>query len=141
MSSQAKKAPSLLLSIRHTCGYTEKLSAVEANEISLSSLCAEEYGVDVGDVMLLEAGENQWKYKITGKYSDITNGGKTAKAAWLPVKETVMWSIFYVTLKEGVSKEHWIADYTAQLPGEGIHAKTVAIQSYVENTYGQTIRR
>ena len=131
----------ILLSIRHTCGYTEKLSAVEANEISLSSLCAEEYGVDVGDVMLLEAGENQWKYKITGIYSDITNGGKTAKAAWLPVKEPVMWSIFYVTLKEGVSKEHWIADYTAQLPGEGIHAKTVAIQSYVENTYGQTIRQ
>lgn len=119
--------------------YGEGRPPVAENEIALSSLCAEDLGMKVGDSLILEEGANQWKYKITGIYSDITNGGKTAKAAWLPMEEPVMWSIFYVSLKESASKETWIANYSSQLPEEGIHAKTVDIQTYVNTTYGQTI--
>lgn len=44
-----------------------------------------------------------------------------------------------MSLKESASKETWIANYSSQLPEEGIHAKTVDIQTYVNTTYGQTI--
>ncbi|MGM9659522.1 MAG: FtsX-like permease family protein [Faecousia sp.] len=110
------------------------------NEIALSYLCAEELGFDLGDTLLLLTEESPQEYTVCGIYSDITNGGKTAKAAFLPSDGTPMWSVFYVSLKEGAPKEQWLFAWTQILSDRGISAKAVDIQEYVTDTYGQTIR-
>lgn len=110
------------------------------NEIALSYLCAEELGLSVGDTLLLLTDETPLEYTVCGIYSDITNGGKTAKAASLPGGGTPMWSVFYVSLKEGVQKEQWLSAWTQLLSDSGISAKAVDIQNYVTDTYGQTIQ-
>ena len=110
------------------------------NEIALSYLCAEELGFDLGDTLLLLAEEAPREYTVCGIYSDITNGGKTAKAAFLPGGGSPMWSVFYVSLKEGIPKEQWLSAWTRLLSDSGIRARTVDIQEYVTDTYGQTIQ-
>ena len=42
---------------------------------------AEELGLSVGESLLLLTEESMQEYIVCGIYSDITNGGKTAKAA------------------------------------------------------------
>lgn len=110
------------------------------NEIALSYLCAEELGFDLGDTLLLLPEETPREYTVCGIYSDITNGGKTAKAAFLPSGGATMWSVFYVSLKEGVQKEQWLSACTQILSDSGISAKAVDIQEYVNDTYGQTVQ-
>lgn len=110
------------------------------NEIGLSHLCAEELGLSVGDTLLLLTEEAPQEYTVCGIYSDITNGGKTAKAASLPNGGTPMWSVVYVSLKEGVPKEQWLSAWTQLLSDRGISARGVDIQQYVTDTYGQTIQ-
>ncbi len=110
------------------------------NEIALSHLCAEELGLSVGDTLLLLTEEAPQEYTVCGIYSDITNGGKTAKAASLPNGGTPMWSVVYVSLKEGVPKVQWLSAWTQLLSDRGISARGVDIQQYVTDTYGQTIQ-
>lgn len=120
--------------------YAEGEAPEEKNEIALSYLCADELGLSVGDRILLLIDENSQEYTICGIYSDITNGGKTAKAAYLHGDGTLMWSVFYVSLEDDVVKEQWLSEFTEILSDGGISAKVVDIQEYVADTYGQTIR-
>ncbi|MBO5153424.1 MAG: FtsX-like permease family protein [Eubacterium sp.] len=109
-------------------------------ELALSWLCAEEWGLSVGDTVEISVKDKVSMYRICGIYSDITNGGKTAKAAVIPADEELMWSVFYVSLADNVSREQWLSECPGTLADAGISAKAVDIQKYVENTYGQTIR-
>ena len=120
--------------------YAEGESPKEKNEIALSYLCANELGVSVGDRLLLSMEENTQECTVCGIYSDITNGGKTAKAAVLHGDGMLMWSVFYISLKEGVVNEKWLSEYAKLLSDSGISAKAVDIQEYVADTYGQTIQ-
>lgn len=120
--------------------YAEGESPKEKNEIALSYLCADELGLSVGDKLLLSIHENTQEYTVCGIYSDITNGGKTAKASYLHDDGILMWSVFYVSLKDGAVKDQWLSEYTKILSDSGISAKAVDIQEYVDDTYGQTIR-
>ena len=122
--------------------YAEGKAPSEAGEIALSYLCAEELGVAVGDRLQLQGSETTQTYRICGIYSDITNGGKTAKAAVAPEEEPVMWSVFYLSLREGTDKKQWLSEYQERLGVEkGIGIKAVDIGAYVTATYGQTIRQ
>lgn len=120
--------------------YAQGEAPKEKDEIALSYLCAEELGFDLGDTLLLLMGDTQWEYRVCGIYSDITNGGKTAKAAFLPIGGPPMWSVCYVSLKEGVPREQWLSSWTQRLSESGISARSVDIQEYVAETYGQTVR-
>lgn len=120
--------------------YAEGESPKEKNEIALSYLCADELELSVGDELLLAVDGNTQKYTVCGIYSDITNGGKTAKVAYLHDNGPLMWSVFYVSLKDDAVKDQWLSEYAAILSDSGISAKAVDIQEYVADTYGQTIR-
>ena len=121
--------------------YTEGTFPRKEGELALSALNAEELGVSLGDGLLLSAGGEQRQYTVCGIYSDITNGGKTAKACgtggWDNVP--VMWSILYISLCESESAEDWLTEYQNRYAESGIEA--VDIQEYVTATYGQTIRQ
>lgn len=121
--------------------YAEGEAPKEKNEIALSYLCADELGLSKGDKILISIDGKSQEYTICGIYSDITNGGKTAKAAYLHEDGPLMWSVFYVSLKDNAGKEQWLSEYTENLSDGGISAKAVDIQEYVDDTYGQTIQQ
>ncbi|MDY3281667.1 ABC transporter permease [Dysosmobacter sp.] len=112
----------------------------QEDEIALSWLWAEELGVSVGDGLTISAGDRPREYRVCGIYPDITNGGKTAKAASLPGGGPLMWSVIYVSLKDGVPRGQWLAGFGSSLSDRGIAVKAVDIQEYVTDTYGQTIQ-
>ena len=104
-------------------------------QIALSALNAKETGLTVGDSLLLNTEKGAERYTVCGIYSDITNGGKTAKACRIAdEKAPVMWSVFYVSLKDHVSEKTWINKY--QQP----EIKVTDIADYVKGTYGQTLK-
>ena len=121
--------------------YTRGKAPESESELALSYLCAQELGLSVGDALLLSADEALREYTVCGIYSDITNGGKTAKAASLPGDALPTWSVFYASLKPEVSREQWLDAWTQRLSDRGVSARTVDIQEYVADTYAQTIRK
>lgn len=121
--------------------YTEGTYPVNENEIALSILNSEETGLGVGDTItvlkMTSEGENvQSECVICGIYSDITNGGKTAKGC-MDDETPAIWSVMYVSLKDGVAIDEWISEYSAASE-ESI--KIAGISEYMSGMYGQTIR-
>lgn len=116
--------------------YVKGTAPVTETELALSSLNAKELGLSVGDHLQLLIGSEKRTYTICGIYSDITNGGKTAKAGGAAMQDEtpVMWSILYVSLNPSVQSEQWLAEYN----GDGV--KAVDIADYVMQTYGQTLQ-
>ena len=122
--------------------YLEGTAPEHPDEIALSSLLAQELGLGLSDSISLSGREN--RYTVCGIYSDITNGGKTAKLSAGRAKleilpdEDVMWSILYVSLRDGTDIAAWIqknGTFTEQMG-----AKITDIRTYVEGTYGQMIQ-
>lgn len=143
---------------------------LKENDLALSILSAEDLGVSVGGTVTLLIGDARKIYSVCGIYSDITNGGRTAKAVADSVEvpadgvdapvnsaETavvgaddlagsadapVMWSIFYVSLKDDTGRDAWMTEYQNCLSEKtGTGVKVVDIGEYVTSTYGQTIRQ
>lgn len=119
--------------------YAEGRQPQKEGEIALSGLQAQDLGLHVGDKLeLIYAGKSKIAV-VCGIYSDITNGGKTAKMSNLSsggnTDDRVMWSILYVSIKDNVHTEQWMKKYTC--PGVDI----VDIASYVQGTYGPTIKQ
>ncbi|MCR5251618.1 MAG: FtsX-like permease family protein [Lachnospiraceae bacterium] len=116
-----------------------------AGEIALSSLLARDLSCETGDVIRLERNGQEEEYRVCGIYPDITNGGKTSKICGDPTAagedREIMWSILYVTLKEGEDTDAWISDCQSYCREYGNSVKITDIARYVDGTYGQTIKR
>ena len=112
---------------------------VREGEIALSSLLAQDLGLNPGDTLELEMEEGGCSAVVCGIYSDITNGGKTAKMWGAVSGESedlpVMWSILYVSLREDAFSEAWMKSYSR----EGVDI--VDIADYVQGTYGPTLEQ
>ncbi|MCR4658458.1 MAG: ABC transporter permease [Lachnospiraceae bacterium] len=149
--------------------YTEGSYPKKADEIALSILNAKEMDLKTGDILRVRredenGGAGICECRICGIYSDITNGGKTAKACFNdPYNSTpVMWSVIYLSLKEGCSPEEWVREYKERysvndprnVSGSGAEStqereerhsnepvRVTLISDYLAGTYGQTIRR
>ncbi|WP_300903047.1 ABC transporter permease, partial [Faecalibaculum rodentium] len=105
----------------------------QQNELALSVLAARELDLEPGDILRLE-GQSE-PFVITGLYSDITNGGKTAKALHLKTYQAPVWTVGYVTLKEGADSQSWMES----MSGAGI--PVTSIRDYVRQTYAQTLHQ
>ena len=120
--------------------YIEGAYPVNENEIALSILNSEETGLEVGDSITVskttEGKSVQSTCIICGIYSDITNGGKTAKGCIID-ETPAIWSVMYVSLKDGVTADEWISEYSA---GTEENIKIAGISEYMSGMYGQTIR-
>lgn len=113
-------------------------------QLALSVINAEELKLKIGDCVYVLGNGTEKEYTICGIYSDITNGGKTAKAyqpeqALLSGGEA-MWSIFYLSLSEGEDLPGWLSEYQNRYETEdGTGVKITDIQTFLWGTYGQTI--
>lgn len=128
--------------------YVEGNAPEKEGQLALSVLNAKELDLGLGDRVTMSANGQKQEFTICGIYSDITNGGKTAKAYASNEKlsasdgEPVMWSVFYVSLKPGEDIHAWVSDRQTGFAGEGnAGVKVVDIAEYVSGTYGQTIRQ
>ncbi|MDO4501001.1 MAG: FtsX-like permease family protein [Erysipelotrichaceae bacterium] len=113
--------------------YTMGREPVSNDEIALSVLQAEDLGLNIEDELVI----GDKTYCISGLYSDITNGGKTAKARSVSGIQDIktMWTIVYVSLNEMADKTGWIESY------QGNKVEVVDIGEYVNATYGLTIKQ
>ena len=102
-------------------------------EIALSSLNAKELGLSVGDTLSLRIDGEETRCTVCGIYSDITNGGKTAKIGSRSSGDTVIWSVVYVSLKDPGAAPQWMDAYSQT------GANITDIEDYVRDTYGPTL--
>ena len=117
--------------------YTEGHMPTTSREIALSILEAEELGKRVGDQIMIHTGEGGKMLTVCGIYPDITNGGKTAKAAFRDPATPAAWATVCATLAESgpSSQDELIAVYSRHFP----YAKISSIDEYVAQTFGQTL--
>ncbi len=113
--------------------YSEGTPPVMENEIALSSLNAKELELSVGDTLPLRIDGEEIHYTVCGIYSDITNGGKTAKIGSRVNNAPVIWSVLYVSLKDSEASARWIEAYGQT------RADVTDIEGYVRDTYGPTL--
>lgn len=113
--------------------YSEGTPPVMENEIALSSLNAKELGLSVGDALLLRIGGEEMRRTVCGIYSDITNGGKTAKMSGRADNAPVIWSVIYVSLQDRSAGARWMEAYGQT------GADVTDIEDYVRDTYGPTL--
>ncbi|MFS0820096.1 ABC transporter permease [Bacillus sp. 1P02SD] len=115
--------------------YAEGKAPIRDDEIAVSSINAEEMGKKVGDVITLVNGGNEKALTVTGIYSDVTNGGKTAKAVFSDRSANVMWTIICVKLSDISLVDSKVSAYSDKFD----YAKTSDIDEFVSQTLGSTI--
>ena len=115
--------------------YAAGRAPVAENEIALSVLQASDLGKQVGDVLpLIIAGQEQ-ALTVSGLYSDVTNGGKTAKAVFSDSSADIMWSVISAELADAARLDAKIAEYAGQFA----FAKVSDIDEVIAQTYGSTM--
>ena len=127
--------------------YTEGRYPENDREIALSVLNAEDMDVKPGDKVIVykelkEGRTSETACTVCGIYSDITNGGKTAKACMTDPDDItpVMWSIIYLSLANEDLAEQWTNEYRGKYDYSEDGIKVTLISDYIRGTYGQTIR-
>lgn len=115
--------------------YTEGRAPVSENEIALSVINADELGKKVGDVITLVMEGKEKNLTVCGTYSDITNGGKTAKAVFSDDSADTMWSVIYAEL----SDKSLVREKTLEYAERFDFAKISGIDEYITQTFGTTI--
>jgi len=116
--------------------YSEGRAPVAENEIALSVMNANEMEKKVGDVIQLNVEGQEINFTVSGIYSDITNGGKTAKAVFSNTSADTMWVVISADLLDETKIDAKIAEYS-----EGFDfAKVSGIDEYIVQTFGATIR-
>lgn len=125
--------------VSYSSGETPK----REGEIALSCLNAEDMGVKTGDSVTLLVGQEEVVYEVCGIYSDITNGGKSAKMVADKGngenREDLMWSVIYLSVKEGIDTEQLTAEYRLNMQEKELDASIIDVESYIKATYGPTI--
>jgi len=106
------------------------------HDIALSVLSADDLGTGVGDVLPVVVGGQARELTVSGIYSDVTSGGKTAKAAFTDDAADTMWSVVNVELTDASLAGEKAAEYAARFG----FAKVSAMDDFVAQTYGPTIR-
>jgi len=116
--------------------YSDGRAPVTENEIALSVVNADEMGKKLGDAVVLIIEGQEKSFTVSGIYSDITNGGKTAKAVFSNTSADTMWVVISADLSDISLIDAKITEYTNRFD----FAKVSGIDEYIAQTFGATIR-
>jgi putative ABC transport system permease protein len=105
------------------------------DEIALSVLLANEMGKSVGDALPFLIAGKERILTVSGLYSDVTNGGRTAKAAFVDDSAETMWSVVSAALVDPSLIDQKVEEYAAEFR----FAKVSGIDGFIAQTYGSTI--
>lgn len=115
--------------------YSEGKAPAAEDEIALSAINADGMSKKVGDVIKLVIDGKEKNFTISGIYSDITNGGKTAKAVFTDHSADIMWSIVSAELSDQSLVDNKVSEYADRFG----FAKVSDIDEFVTQTFGSTI--
>jgi putative ABC transport system permease protein len=115
--------------------YAAGRAPVAENEIALSVMHANEMSKKVGDILPLIIAGQEKALTVSGIYSDVTNGGKTAKAVFTDSSAEIMWSVISAELADPALIDAKIAAYADRFA----FAKVSDIDEFIAQTYGSTI--
>ncbi|KAB3525511.1 ABC transporter permease [Alkaliphilus serpentinus] len=115
--------------------YSQGTVPIAEDEIALSSINAEELGKEVGDVMTILIDGMEKNLIVRGIYSDITNGGKTAKAVLKDHSDNIMWYVIYGELHDKSLASGKVNEYAEAFK----FAKVSEIDEYITQTFGSTM--
>ena len=107
--------------------YSKGHMPVNEDEIALSSSNADELNKKVGDEIVLNIDGFNKKLKVSGIYSDITNGGKTAKATFTSDLNDILWCVITAQLSKGADVEEEVTKYSKEYS----YAKVSDIDEYI----------
>jgi putative ABC transport system permease protein len=116
--------------------YSEGRAPITENEIALSVLNAKEMDKQIGDAVRLTIDGRRRNLTVSGIYSDITNGGKTAKAVFQDDSAIIMWSVISAEL----SDPSLVSKVKSVYADRFSFAKVSSVGEYVDQTFGATIR-
>lgn len=115
--------------------YAKGKAPAAENEIALSAMNADELGKKVGNVITLVKEGKEKNLTVCGIYSDITNGGKTAKAVFTDNSADIMWSVICAQLSDQSLIDGKVPEYAGRFD----FAKVSGIDQYITQTFGSTI--
>ena len=115
--------------------YVQGRAPTAENEIALSVLNASELGKQVGDVVTLIVDGRERPLTVSGTYSDVTHGGKSAKAVFSDDSAGIMWSVIAAELADPALVDEKVAEYASRFA----YAKASDIDEFIRQTYGATI--
>jgi putative ABC transport system permease protein len=116
--------------------YADGRTPVVQDEIALSVMNAEALGKQVGDEIILIVDGQEKTLTVSGIYSDVTNGGKTAKAVFSDDDADLMWAVISAELADPTQIDQKISEYAQRFE----FAKVSGIDEVIAQTYGATIR-
>ena len=113
---------------------------LEAVDVSYHFVCVQWYEFVCKEMK--DGTAEEISCSVCGIYSDITNGGKTAKACMKDPDDAtpVMWSIIYLSLADEDLTREWTNEYQDRYSSFESGVKVTLIADYLKGTYGQTIR-
>ncbi|MGF6352528.1 putative ABC transport system permease protein [Paenibacillus sp. 4624] len=106
-------------------------------EIALSDANSNELKLKTGDQLTLQVGGQDQVMTVSGIYQDVTNGGKTAKALLPYNKDSVLWYVVSLDLKDRDVMAAKIATYEKDFSP----ARVTDLQGYLNQTLGGTIQQ
>lgn len=116
--------------------YAEGKAPKKADEIALFSSLSDDIEKPLNSSLTVKTSTGNRTLKVCGIYSDVTNGGKTAKAVFTDQKARTMWCTISANLKSGISASEKAKDYGKQFT----YAKVSDIKNYMQQTFGSTIQ-
>ncbi|MBC2723603.1 ABC transporter permease [Desulfosporosinus sp.] len=115
--------------------YSEGRAPAAENEIAFSAMNADELGKTVGEGITLVIEGKERNLTVCGIYSDITNGGKTAKAVFTDNSAGIMWCVISAELADESLVSGKVSEYADRFD----FAKVSGIDEYINQTFGSTI--
>lgn len=103
-------------------------------EIALSTLTMDDLEKQVGDQLTLIIDGSPQQVTICGVYSDMTNGGKTAKAIFETTQAAILWSIIPVNFYDTAMTDQKVKEYQAAFS----YGKVANIDDYIDQSFGTT---
>lgn len=114
--------------------YSSGRAPQSETEIAISALNADDLEKTVGDEIVLVIDGVDKRLTICGIYSDITNGGKTAKAIFHTQQKDILWSIIPVEFHDSAVTDLKVSQYKEQFS----FARVADIDEYLEQSFGST---
>jgi putative ABC transport system permease protein len=108
---------------------------ISSNEIALSHMNASEFGVGIGDTLILLIDGQEQALTVSGIYSDITNGGRTAKGLLPYSPDNILWMVVNINISDGVPISEKIAELSAAFPS----ARVTDMADWINQTMGGLI--
>ncbi len=115
--------------------YSQGRAPAAEDEIALSAINAGELGKKAGDAITLVIRGLEKNFTVCGIYSDITNGGKTAKAVFRDSSADAMWSIVCAELRDKSLAGAKTSEYADRFD----FAKVTEVEEFILQTFGSTI--